>query len=223
MRSRTVAIMQPYFFPYAGYFRLLACSDVFVIYDSVQFPKGGRVHRSEVESGRWLTLPLARNPFGTSIRDVRLREDAVSDFERKMRAFDWIEDAEGPCAETVRGLLRSPKPSLVDYLEESLTMIADLLTIDVEIVRSSDLEIDADLRGQDRVVAVALAVGASRYLNSPGGRSLYNADGFNVAGIELTFLRPYEGRYPYLLKALLTGNAVDIRNDIHATSKIESA
>ena len=64
MTPFTVAIMQPYFFPYAGYFRLFAASDLFVIYDCVQFPRRGWVHRNLLPdasgSERWLTLPLEK-------------------------------------------------------------------------------------------------------------------------------------------------------------------
>ena len=90
----TVAIMQPYFIPYAGYFRLFAASDLFVIYDCVQFPRRGWVHRNKMfgADGRecWLTLPLAKMP-----RDVRIRDLSFSaerqPFGRKNRAFFGLE------------------------------------------------------------------------------------------------------------------------------------
>jgi hypothetical protein len=70
----TVAIMQPYFFPYAGYFRLLAASDLFVIYDCVQFPRRGWVHRNKLvdASGeaRWLTLPETEHILA-ALADIR--------------------------------------------------------------------------------------------------------------------------------------------------------
>jgi len=73
-----VAVMQPYFYPYAGYFRLLAAAEIFVIFDDVQFPRRGRVHRCEVprpvggsnSALEWLTLPLARQPRDTLIKDL---------------------------------------------------------------------------------------------------------------------------------------------------------
>jgi hypothetical protein len=81
MSALTIAIMQPYFFPYAGYFRLLAASDLFVIYDCVQFPRRGWVHRNKLldASGeaRWLTLPLEKAPQSVLIQDLRFPPDAV--------------------------------------------------------------------------------------------------------------------------------------------------
>src|SRR3979411_2469618 len=77
-----VAIMQPYFIPYAGYFRLFAASDLFVIYDCVQFARRGWVHRNRlVDRGgteRWLTLPLQKAPRDVLIRDLRFAPDAAA-------------------------------------------------------------------------------------------------------------------------------------------------
>src|SRR5437764_15470200 len=86
---RTVAIMQPYFVPYAGYFRLLAASDLFVIYDCVQFPRRGWVHRNQIPDahGRaaWLTLPLAKAPQEVLIRDLAFPEAAEAMLAERLR------------------------------------------------------------------------------------------------------------------------------------------
>src|SRR5438874_2141062 len=78
----TVAIMQPYFIPYAGYFRLFAASNLFVIYDCVQFPRQGWVHRNQLadHSGmrRWLTLPLEKAAQNVLIRDLRFAPNAAA-------------------------------------------------------------------------------------------------------------------------------------------------
>ena len=72
--GKRVAVMQPYFFPYAGYFRLLDVVDHFVVFDCVQFPRRGRVHRTQVPGPtggvEWLTLPLASMPREVLIRDL---------------------------------------------------------------------------------------------------------------------------------------------------------
>src|SRR3954463_1921481 len=87
--SLTIAIMQPYFIPYAGYFRLFAASDLFVIYDCVQFPRRGWVHRNRLldAAGReiWLTLPLAKASRDVRIRDLCFSNDAGRILEDRMR------------------------------------------------------------------------------------------------------------------------------------------
>src|SRR5258707_15843607 len=91
MTALTVAIMQPYFFPYAGYFRLFAASDLFVIYDCVQFPRRGWVHRNRLPDalGResWLTLRLKKAPADVLIRDLQFSEDAAQAMENDLRRF----------------------------------------------------------------------------------------------------------------------------------------
>src|SRR5215207_8721062 len=90
----TVAIMQPYFIPYAGYFRLFAASDLFVIYDCVQFPRRGWVHRNRLPDATgqesWLTLPLAKAPRDVRIRDLRFSADADQILADRMRRIPLL-------------------------------------------------------------------------------------------------------------------------------------
>ncbi len=223
-RSRTVAVMQPYFFPYAGYFRLLAAADLFVILDCVQFPRRGRVHRCEVP-GRgggteWLTLPLAHQGRDALIRDLEFAAGAREEFDRRLARFAWIAGASGPAAAAVRQFLSRPFGPVIDYLESGLRLIAELLDFDTGIVRSSHFAIDDSIHGQDRVIAIASAAGAERYVNAPGGRKLYDSAAFARAGIELCFLEGYEGRYRYMLPGLLTEPPPVIRRDILETAVI---
>ena len=69
----TVAVMQPMWAPYAGYFRLFVAADVFVYFDDVQFPRRGWVHRYK-QDGKWVTLPVAKAPRDTRICDMKLRD-----------------------------------------------------------------------------------------------------------------------------------------------------
>src|SRR5262245_8911697 len=95
----TVAIMQPYFLPYAGYFRLFAATDLFVIYDCVQFPRRGWVHRNRLvdHSGneRWLTLPLQPAPQTALIRDLRFPANVADLFAARLRAFPLTAQVSG--------------------------------------------------------------------------------------------------------------------------------
>lgn len=211
---KTVAIMQPYFFPYAGYFRLFSEADVFVIYDCVQFPRMGRVHRTQVPgpSGEveWLTLPLARQVLKTTIRDRLFLSNARAEFDRRLARFPWIRHAKGEIAERIREYLYEPLGLPIQYLESGLLLVADILGVRATTVRSSTLNIEPDLHGQDRVIAVTKAVGGTRYLNSPGGRDLYDEKAFAQRGLELSFLPPYEGPGLYMLHSLMTLPAVQL-------------
>lgn len=210
--------MQPYFFPYAGYFRLLAQADEFVIFDCVQFPRRGRVHRSEIALrdgvSEWLGLPLARQSRQTLIRDLEFAADARIRFDRQLARLEWLRTARGPGAERLRDYLHGPLSGVVDYLEDGLRLAAGLLGVESTITRSSTLSLDAGLRGEDRVIAVALARGATDYLNAPGGRELYDERSFRRSGLNLHFLPPYAGSYFHLLPALASVDPRLIRRDL---------
>lgn len=224
---RRVAVMQPYLYPYAGYFRLLHAVDEFVIFDCVQFPRRGRVHRCAVPDGRggetWLTLPLARHPVETRIADLRFAPDARPELDGRLARLPWFREGRGPAADAVRAHLAGPLDDPVDFLEAGIRLVADRLGLHPVISRSSALDLPDALRGQDRVLAAALARGATSYVNAPGGVALYDPDRFAAAGVELWFLHGYHGPYRHLLPALLREDPAAIAADVRATSTLGRA
>ena len=222
-----VAVMQPYFFPYAGYFRLFVAADVFLIFDCVQFIRRGRIHRCEVPgpTGRpeHLTLPLAPAPRETTIERIRLAPDARARMDDRLRRLAWITRSTGPQARQVRDWLEAEpldgRP-LVDYLELSLRRTTALLGLPARIARSSALALPAELRGPARVIAAVRAVGGGQFVNAPGGVGLYDAAEFAAAGLQLSFLTPYEGRFQHMLPALLERPAQEIADDVRDTTRV---
>jgi hypothetical protein len=219
--ARTVCVMQPYLYPYAGYFRLLAAGDIFVLFDDVQFPRRGRVHRCEMSPGRWLTLPLARQSRDVLIRDLRFADGARASLDARLAAFEIPRRAASP-ASAVCEHLYGPLASVVDFLESGLRVVGRILGLRADVVRSSQFGVDSSLRGQARVIAVVRALGGRRYVNAPGGRALYDGAVFARAGVDLAFLAPYDGRFPQILPALLAGDVSALREDILATCRLAS-
>ncbi|WP_027146864.1 WbqC family protein [Mesorhizobium sp. WSM3626] len=215
--KRTIAVMQPYFFPYLGYFRLLAACDIFVVFDDVQFPRRGRVHRCEMSPGRWLTLPLAPMPFVTLIKNLRWASDARSTLDKRLAVFGLPGQATTPASERISRHLTGPLGDVTDYLEEGLRLAADALELEPEILRSSSIDIDPALRGQERVISIVQALGGQRYINAPGGHGLYMAEAFRRVGVDLQFLEPYAGRFPHTLPALFGNDLTDLRDDVRST------
>lgn len=213
----TVAIMQPYFLPYAGYFRLIAQADRFVVYDCVQFPRRGWVHRNKLVdrqgAERWLTLPLAPAPQETAIRDLAFAEGATAEMGERLRPFDLNTARAGSIAAILARLV-DLGPTPVDYIVGLMGAVCARLDLPWEVVTSSSLDIDPALRGQDRILEIARRLGAERYLNAPGGRDLYDSQAFAAAGIELAFLDPFEGRGGSILQRLLHEDAAAVRREI---------
>jgi hypothetical protein len=219
-----VAVMQPYFYPYGGYFRLLLAADVFLVFDCVQFPRRGRVHRSQLDAGNppsWLTLPLAKQPQDTRIQDLRFSDNAEGTFRSRLDEHPWIEKCQGECAEQIRLALLKPKLDVTTYLIEQIRTVASLLQLPADIRRTSELRLSPDLQASQRVIAAVQAVGGRHYVNSPGGRALYHPSEFAQAGLQLSFLSHYRGAYPFLLRALLEEPATSLRRDIRACMQLE--
>src|SRR4029077_1352417 len=142
----TVAIMQPYFIPYAGYFRLFAASDLFVIYDCVQVPRRGWVHRNRLRDStgaeRWLTLPLERARQSVLIRDLQFAPGARATFATRLRSFPLLA-REPEATASILAAMQDVAGRRVDYIETLLGRIVAYLGLPWTTVRSSSLGIPA--------------------------------------------------------------------------------
>ena len=214
--------MQPYFAPYLGYFRLLDAADVFVLYDCVQFPRRGWVHRNRLPDrlGRpqWMTLPLVKAPRQVRIRDLEIDEHRFTDFLWSWRRFPAFDHGH-----PVLGAFMQSSRWAVDYLETTLAETARSLGVSRPTVRSSTLSIASELRGQDRIIEIARAVGATAYVNAPGGRQLYDAATFRHHGISLEFLPEYDGARWSVLHSILTDPRATSTRPSRSRSRLESA
>lgn len=213
----TVAIMQPYFFPYAGYFRLLTESDLFIVYDCVQFPRRGWVHRNKLadQSGteQWLTLPLVKQPQSVLIKDMLFPVDAATDLAERLCRFPLPARDEAWKAEVMRRVL-GMGPSVLDYLEDTLELVARRLGLRWNVRRSSEFDIPDTLRGQDRIIELARRAGARRYINAPGGVDMYDPEAFGKAGLDLAFLPKYHGAYGSMLGRILAEDPKALAREI---------
>ena len=187
-----VAIHQPNFLPWLGFFDKIARADVFVLLDSVQFPKKGGTWTNRVRilvNGQptWLTVPVERSYHGTrTIREMRVRDD---DGRWRETALKTLHSAYGraPFFEAVRAelepLLRDPTDQLADYNERTIRRLCELLGLDTPLVRSSELATDG--HGTDLLVALVQAADGDVYLAGGGAEGYQEDEKFAEAGIEL--------------------------------------
>lgn len=220
-----VAIMQPYFFPYAGYFRLFAAVDLFVVLDCVQFPRRGWVHRNRLtdHSGQkqWLTLPIQKaDRYSTRICDLHFQEQAIESLETQFRKFPAIREIQKTRPDLYAALTHLTQDP-VEYLCETLAWQTAELGLSRPMLRSSTLPIDPSLRAQDRIIAIAKYVGATDYINAPGGRELYENDVFDAIGLALHFLPDYEGSAISMLQRLAYEESAFIAAEIRRNTSLE--
>lgn len=222
----SVAIMQPYFIPYAGYFRLLRAADLFVIYDCVQFQRRGWMHRNQLrlKTGEtdWFTLPIEKAPREVVIRDLRFRATAEADLNAQVTRFPALASPPERARQLVE-LICQPIGRPVDYIVETLRVAAEMLELPWRTRRSSELALPDSLRGQERILAIAKAFGAARYVNPPGGRSLYDAARFAEEGIDLQFLTDYAGSHDSIAQRLCDEEPERVANEIAANTVCTAA
>jgi hypothetical protein len=193
--QRTVAIMQPYFLPYIGYFQLICASDVFVFYDDVHFMKKGWLRRNRIWSNSkelMISLPCKGASQNKLINEVEVATEhpdylkiqkTISQSYAKAEHFNSID----PLLEQIFSLNHC---SVADFNVHSLKIILNYLGIDRKILKSS--EVSPETKGMQRaqrLIAITKLLGGATYINSPGGTSLYTPDIFHDHGIELEFLK----------------------------------
>jgi len=212
----TVAVMQPYFLPYAGYFRLFAAADRVALFDCVQFPRRGWVHRNRLPDGAgnpaWLTLPLRTGARETRIADLRFGEDAAAALQQRCDRFPQLRESDHPLLSAVR----KPTPDVVGYLEALLGRCCADMALPFDVIRTSSLDIDPALRGQDRVLAIVETLGGDRYINLEGGQALYDPITFADRGIELAFLPGWQGSTWSILQRLVSETPDAVADEIRS-------
>ena len=192
--------MQPYFFPYIGYFQLIAAVNMFIVYDNIKYTKKGWINRNRMlQNGKdeMFSLPLKS---GSDYLDVCERELAA-DFNRN-KLLNQIKGAYrrapyfSQTFPLVEQIVRYEDTNLFRFLHHSITRTCEHLGITTEIRASSGIAIDHDLKNQDKVLALCEAVGASAYVNAIGGMELYSKEAFQEKDVELKFIRSKPFEYP---------------------------
>ena len=192
----TYAVMQPYFFPYGGYYQLLASVDIFVIFDNAQFPRRGRVHRckgwTKHQGDQWLTLPVAYAPQKVDIKDMRLNLDRWDTFTQRIESFPLMVRNLNNCP-ALEAAVTVPKTNLIDFLEAQLVTVITLASLQTRVIRASQTLNRLGDSYQEYICKLGEHLGQDAFLNLSGGRDLYSADRFHASQLDLQFMEPYEG------------------------------
>ena len=190
-----LAIMQPYFLPYIGYFQLLNAVDEFVVCDNIEFTKRGWIRRNRIlMNGADFTFSL---PLKKASDYLDIRERQLSDSFRRERSMILrrIKAAysKAPYFESVMPVIQQcftyEDVNLFEFIHNSLLIVCQYLGITTKITISSELTSDCDLKGQDRLIAICQELSAGHYINAIGGMSFYRKEAFAEKGIQLSFIK----------------------------------
>lgn len=203
--KKIVAIHQPNFFPWLGYFNKLARADLFLLLDNVQFPKTGGgtwINRVRVlVQGRpaWVTLPVVRSYHGLRLIG-EMKIDNAAPWREKLIKTIRMNYARAPFFDEVfpaiAGAIGNPTDSLTDYNLSAIKVLASSLRMDTtKLALSSALKTDG-AASTDLLITLVKAVGGTSYLCG-GGAAGYQEDAkFEEAGIELIYQNFEHPIYP---------------------------
>lgn len=183
--------MQPYFFPYIGYWQLIHSVDKFVIYDDVNFIKQGWINRNFILANGnkcLVTMHLVGASSFIKINQINIGNNrskilkTISQSYTKAPYYNNI-------FPIIQDIFQNDETNLAKFLEYSINRIASFLSLETEIIPSSSLEKDNTLKGQDKILYICAHLNATQYINAPGGRELYNNDDFKEKDISLKFIK----------------------------------
>ena len=219
--------MQPYFFPYLGYWQLLAAVDKYVVYDDVNYIKGGWIARNNIllnGQKHMITLPLDNPSSFKKINEIAI----TSNQKAREKLIRTIENAYKKAPYYTRLMPSIEKMILsCDSISELNTMsilkICEYLGVDTEIIVSSKLEKNNELKGQDKVIHIVKLLEGDTYYNAIGGQELYDKEVFASEGIQLSFLRSGDISYEQFGNEPVSGlSIIDVLmfNSVEETKKL---
>ncbi len=196
----TIAVMQPYIFPYLGYYQLVQAVDKFVFFDDVNFINKGWINRNRIlvnnEDFRF-TIPLIKASQNRLINEIEISDFGKwrTDFLRVIESNykrapyfgffnDWL----------IKFLHEREYSSISELTEESVRSISALLNISTQFIKSSDLDYKASdhSNGQDKIIKICKILKAEHYINPINGMEIYDSERFQSENIILDFIRMNE-------------------------------
>lgn len=202
-----LAIMQPYFLPYLGYFQLLNAVEKFVVYDNIQYSKKGWINRNRILSNGGdsiFTLPLKKDSDFLDVNQRVLSDHFLKVERDKILRRIRNDYKNAPSYENVMPLLQKvfnyPELNLFEYIYFSIKEISNFLGIKTQLLISSKINIDHNLKSQSKVLEICKALNAQDYINPIGGLELYSKKEFLDSGINLMFMKINSRPYPQFTK-----------------------
>lgn len=198
-----LSIMQPYFLPYLGYWQLIASADTFVIYDDVNFIKGGWINRNRYlyrGEPKYFNITMSGASPNKKINEIGLMQDPRYHQGKKLLSTFQMAYQKAPMYRQVLPLLEDiilyEEDNLARYLEHSIRQMCRYLEIPSKILVSSQItEKDSSLAKEKKVINICRCLGADTYINAIGGRALYSQAEFKEAGLHLYFIQMKDIQY----------------------------
>jgi hypothetical protein len=201
MSMMRVAVMQPYLFPYIGYFQLMHYTEKFFLLDNVNYIKKGWINRNNIVVNHQpyrFTLPLREVSQHKKINEIGIGADEKwkKNFLETLRVAYQHAPFYDEAAKVIRSIILHDNKHLSGFLSNSLEVLADYIDIKTEIIPVSSVGERAGLKGQERIIDLCVRAKATEYINLPGGKGLYESAAFSEHDVRLAFIEPKLSPYP---------------------------
>ena len=189
--------MQPYFFPYLGYFQLINAVDSFIIYDNIKYVKGSWINRNRLMNNgniSYFTVPIkkASDSLNISQREVaygREYDRFRNNFQSRLYEGYKNTNNYGDVFSIIEECLNYKSQNLFDFIYFSLKQVLKILNIKTNIIISSKLDINQDLKSHHKIIAICNYFKCSEYYNVIAGSHLYDKNIFKSNSINLNFVK----------------------------------
>lgn len=191
------SIMQPYFFPYIGYYQLAYATEKFIFLDDVNYIKKGYINRNSIILNKKkfdFSVPVEKVSQNRKINDhsytnnhsyfLTLIENAYKKSPQFNRVIPLIEE-----------VVHDENLNVAHKNSKSLINVFKYLNIHREFIFSSEIDKPHEKKGQDRIIALCKKTNIDQYRNAIGGQSLYEAKAFETENIELKFMQSKNLKY----------------------------
>lgn len=209
-----IAIMQPYFFPYLGYFQLINAVDKFVFYDDVNYIKSGWINRNQIlinNQSHLFSIPLKKASQNKLIKEIETAIDDkwLSSFYTTLKTSYKKAPYFSSVFPLIQSVFETQYYNIADLTINSITSISNYLELETVFERSSQQY--ATTKGMEkatRLITICQLNNSSTYINPSGGKELYQKETFKKQGIELFFIENQLAPYPQFDKDFVAGLSI---------------
>lgn len=189
-----IGIMQPYFFPYIGYWQLMNAVDLYVVFDDVNYINRGWINRNKINNNGnelYINLPLLEKSQNKKINEIKINQDnklkekTLKSIELSYKKAPYFNEV----FPIIEEIMNNKEENLAKYLYYQITKIASYLDMKTKFIFSSELNNDKELKAQDKILDICKLLKADKYYNAAGGVELYDKAKFSNDNIQLHFIK----------------------------------
>lgn len=209
-----IAIMQPYIFPYIGYFQLINAVDVFVFYDDVNFIKSGWINRNQLlvnNEANLFSIPLQKVSQNKLINETHLAYDSkwLTQFYTTLTLNYKKAPFFEPTFELIKSIFETSHSTIADLCIDSIIKTSNHLGLNTVFETSSEKYHETKgMEKAERLINICQSNQINTYINPAGGRELYQKDTFSKQGIDLLFIKNELTPYPQFNNDFVPGLSI---------------